>query len=92
MFLVLEFNSVVKVSLLLLQETILPKLPVPPLDDTMQKYLNNLRPLLIEHEHEQVKKIVDKFAGDSGLGRKLQLYLLNRRENMDNWVSAIPFN
>ncbi|ERL85815.1 hypothetical protein D910_03230 [Dendroctonus ponderosae] len=66
-------------------ETILPKLPVPPLEDTMRKYLNTLRPLLNEHEHEQVKKIVDTFAGDGGLGRKLQLYLLKRRENMDNW-------
>ncbi|XP_019767921.2 choline O-acetyltransferase [Dendroctonus ponderosae] len=71
---------------LIITETILPKLPVPPLEDTMRKYLNTLRPLLNEHEHEQVKKIVDTFAGDGGLGRKLQLYLLKRRENMDNWA------
>lgn len=53
----------------------------------MQKYLKTLLPLLSEDEHERVKKIVEKFAGEGGLGRKLQLYLLDRREKLDNWVS-----
>lgn len=56
----------------------------------MQKYIKTLQPLLNEEDHEKVKKIVEKFAGEGGLGRKLQLYLLDRRERMDNWVRFNP--
>ncbi|CAG9766802.1 unnamed protein product [Ceutorhynchus assimilis] len=52
----------------------------------MQKYIKTLQPLLSEDEHEKIKKIVEKFAGEGGLGRKLQLYLLARREKLDNWA------
>lgn len=67
----------------MLQEA-LPKLPVPPLEETLKKYEKALHTLLNEEEQKRVHSIVENFA--SGLGAKLQLYLLNRREKMDNWV------
>lgn len=50
----------------------------------MKKYEKTLQPLLKEQEQQRVHSIIEKFA--NGLGVKLQLYLLNRRERMDNWV------
>ncbi|KAL1517126.1 hypothetical protein ABEB36_000934 [Hypothenemus hampei] len=73
-------------KLSLLGDIQLPRLPVPPLENTMQKYLKTLQPLLSDKKHDEVKKLVDKFAGENGLGRKLQLYLLDRREKLDNWA------
>ncbi|XP_076259622.1 choline acetyltransferase isoform X1 [Rhynchophorus ferrugineus] len=64
----------------------LPKLPIPPLEDTMQKYLKTMQPLLNEKDHGKLTNIVNKFSGEGGLGRKLQLYLLDRREKMENWA------
>ncbi|KAJ8917224.1 hypothetical protein NQ315_012716 [Exocentrus adspersus] len=64
----------------------LPKLPVPPLERTLQKYEKTLRPLLNEHEQERLHKIVERFGAPGGLGPKLQLYLLDRREKTDNWA------
>lgn len=62
----------------------LPKLPVPPLEETLKKYEKTLQPLLNEQEQLRVHKIVESFK--NGLGAKLQLYLVGRREKMDNWV------
>nr|CAH7750026.1 unnamed protein product [Callosobruchus chinensis] len=64
----------------------LPKLPLPPLQNTLKKYEKTLRPLLSDQEHEKVQKIIEKFGGSGGIGVKLQLYLANRREKVDNWA------
>ncbi|GLV45383.1 Choline acetyltransferase [Carabus blaptoides fortunei] len=67
------------------KEPVLPKLPVPALEHTMYRYLDTMRPVLTDVQHERLKQIVDKFAGPDGLGPKLQLYLLDRQEKLDNW-------
>ncbi|VEN58237.1 unnamed protein product [Callosobruchus maculatus] len=69
----------------------LPKLPLPPLQNTLKKYEKTLRPLLTEQEHEKVQKIIEKFGGPGGIGVKLQLYLANRREKVDNWVRLFEY-
>lgn len=48
----------------------LPKLPIPPLEDTCQRYLTALEGLQDESEHEQTKKAVAEFL--QGDGPKLQ--------------------
>ncbi|KAG5899423.1 hypothetical protein JTB14_033616 [Gonioctena quinquepunctata] len=64
----------------------LPKLPLPPLEDTLRKYEKTLRPLLSDQDQDRVHKIIESFGAPGGLGPKLQLYLENRREKMDNWA------
>lgn len=64
----------------------LPKLPVPPLERTLEKYEKTLQPLLNEASKERLRNIIEKFGGPGGLGPKLQLYLLQRQQKTDNWV------
>jgi pyrroloquinoline quinone (PQQ) biosynthesis protein C len=73
-----------------LQEAPLPKLPVPSLEQTMDKYEYTMRPLLNTEEQRKLKHLIEKFSGPGCLGRQLQLYLLDRQEKMDNWVSVCP--
>lgn len=63
----------------------LPKLPVPQLMKTMEKYEKTLRPLLDESEQKNIKIMIEDFC--NGLGPKLQLYLLEKQKICDNWVS-----
>ncbi|XP_066141678.1 choline O-acetyltransferase [Euwallacea fornicatus] len=52
----------------------------------MNKYLRTLKPLLDEEEHGKITMLAEEFSVEGGLGRKLQLYLLDRREKTDNWA------
>lgn len=45
-----------------------------------------MRPLLDQNEQARLKKIIETFGGPGGHGTKLQLYLEDRKEKMDNWV------
>ncbi|KAG4067014.1 hypothetical protein HA402_000005 [Bradysia odoriphaga] len=63
----------------------LPKVPVPPLEQTMTEYLRALEPVLTQQQHDKTKMIVKNFI--NGLGPILHEYLQEKRENEDNWVS-----
>lgn len=65
-------------------QTKLPKLPVPLLERTMKLYLETLKPILNEKQHEHVRKLVADFT--NGPGVILQEILIERREEYDNWV------
>lgn len=65
----------------------LPKVPVPPLEQTLSEYLRILEPVLTHQQHDKTKLIVKNFT--NGLGPILQEYLQEKRENEDNWVSNI---
>lgn len=67
----------------------LPKLPIPPLEQTLKKYEKTMRPLLDEAGRTRLKTLIEKFGGEGGLGPKLQLYLLDRQQKLDNWVCSI---
>ena len=45
----------------------LPKLPIPPLEDTCQRYLRALHCLQDEHEHAVTKAAVQEFLQNDGL-------------------------
>ncbi|KAF6207655.1 hypothetical protein GE061_016102 [Apolygus lucorum] len=64
----------------------LPKLPVPDLEQTMGRYLDNLKPLLTESQFEKTRLLVQEFADPDGPGPKVQTELLQRRETHDNWA------
>lgn len=56
----------------------LPKLPIPPLEDTCKRYLNALRGLQDDDEHATTTRIVQNFL--EGDGPVLQ-------ERLEEWAS-----
>lgn len=64
----------------------LPSLPVPELEVTMQKYLAQVEAVAPSHL-DQTRTLVKAFL--AGSGPKLQQRLLERRQNVVNWVSTL---
>uniref|UniRef100_A0A8C6X690 Choline O-acetyltransferase n=1 Tax=Naja naja TaxID=35670 RepID=A0A8C6X690_NAJNA len=88
-----------------LNTRVLPKLPVPPLQQTLNRYLQCMKHLVTEEQYKKTKTLVEKFGAPGGQGEFLQKKLLERHEQMDNWVlqywlddmylnnrSALPIN
>uniref|UniRef100_A0A7M4ETD7 Choline O-acetyltransferase n=1 Tax=Crocodylus porosus TaxID=8502 RepID=A0A7M4ETD7_CROPO len=69
-----------------LKEKTLPKLPVPPLHQTLHMYLKCNKHLVPEGQFRKTEAIVEQFGGAEGLGELLQQKLLERREKSGNWV------
>uniref|UniRef100_T1IJQ1 Choline/carnitine acyltransferase domain-containing protein n=1 Tax=Strigamia maritima TaxID=126957 RepID=T1IJQ1_STRMM len=65
----------------------LPRLPVPTLQQTFQKYLKTIKPVISENEYAQTEKLVRDFTGTGSLGEKLQFLLEERAKNTENWLS-----
>jgi carnitine O-acetyltransferase len=70
-------------------EESLPKLPVPTLEETTQRYLKSVHPLLSSAEFENTKKAVESFIQPGGVGHQLQERLVKRREDpkIANWLT-----
>ncbi|NXN25369.1 CLAT acetyltransferase, partial [Nycticryphes semicollaris] len=64
----------------------MPKLPVPPLQQTLHMYLQCMKHLVPEEQFRKTKVIVEQFGIAGGLGESLQQILEERRENTTNWV------
>ncbi|KAH9512894.1 hypothetical protein Btru_036944 [Bulinus truncatus] len=65
----------------------LPKLPVPDLQGTMEKYLNFIKTVVTPQDYVRTKYIVDEFIKPDGTGQVLQEQLLKRQQCMDNWAT-----
>nr|XP_015818485.2 choline O-acetyltransferase [Nothobranchius furzeri]XP_015818486.2 choline O-acetyltransferase [Nothobranchius furzeri] len=65
---------------------VLPKVPVPPLKQTLDTYLKCIQPLVKDDQFKKTKAIVEKFGSPGGVGEVLQRKLLERREKTANWV------
>ncbi|XP_057885449.1 choline O-acetyltransferase [Melospiza georgiana] len=63
-----------------------PKLPVPPLQQTLHMYLQCMKHLVPEEQFKKTKAIVEKFGIAGGLGESLQKMLEERSEKTINWV------
>lgn len=63
----------------------LPKLPVPALDATLQKYLRTVRPLVSDEDFKQTQQYVEEFKKHPG--PVLQKYLEDRAAKEINWLS-----
>ncbi|NWZ75540.1 CLAT acetyltransferase, partial [Poecile atricapillus] len=63
-----------------------PKLPVPPLQQTLRMYLQCMEHLVPEEQFKKTKAIVEKFGIAGGLGESLQKMLEERSEKTVNWV------
>lgn len=62
----------------------LPKLPIPPLEDTCKRYLDALAGLQTAEEHEQTKEAVEDFL--KGDGPRIQEKLKTWAEDKDRCV------
>ncbi|NWR11701.1 CLAT acetyltransferase, partial [Paradoxornis webbianus] len=63
-----------------------PKLPVPPLQQTLRMYLQCMKHLVPEEQFKKTKAIVEKFGIAGGQGESLQQMLEERSEKTTNWV------
>ncbi|GAA5897769.1 hypothetical protein JCM8208_000256 [Rhodotorula glutinis] len=66
---------------------LLPKLPVPPLEDTLARYLKALEALQSPAEHERTKKAVKDFQEHEGpeLHHRLKEYAAGRASYIEEW-------
>ena len=67
-------------------QNLLPRLPVPKLSDSMQRFLRAVQPLIGQAEFEKTRTVVDDFI-NSGVGPKLQKHLEQRATMQDNWLN-----
>ncbi|ELK35237.1 Choline O-acetyltransferase [Myotis davidii] len=74
------------------EETELPKLPVPPLQQTLATYLRCMQHLVPREQFRRSQAIVQQFGAPGGLGETLQQKLLERQEKTANWVSEYWLN
>uniref|UniRef100_A0A4W3H9J2 Choline O-acetyltransferase n=1 Tax=Callorhinchus milii TaxID=7868 RepID=A0A4W3H9J2_CALMI len=65
---------------------VLPKLPVPPLQQTLDMYLNCIQHLVTAEQYKTTKAIVERFGAPGGIGDFLQQKLMERKESQTNWV------
>jgi len=62
----------------------LPRLPVPPLEDTLKRYLRSLRALQDDTEHDKTKAAVEQFLSEEG--PRIQEKLVEYAKDKDRYV------
>ncbi|KAI4875769.1 hypothetical protein NFI96_024285 [Prochilodus magdalenae] len=65
----------------------LPKLPVPPLKQTCDRYLAALEPIVDAEQLKHTQELVDQFQAPGGVGERLQKGLEHRARKAENWLS-----
>ncbi|KAF6070279.1 Choline/Carnitine o-acyltransferase family protein [Candida albicans] len=73
------------------QET-LEKLPIPDLVQTCNAYLEALKPLQTEQEHENTKIAVDKFLNGSGIGHYLDRELRQYAKTRPSYIEQFWYD
>lgn len=66
-------------------QAFLPTLPLPSLDETLERYLRSVRPLYDDDEYQRMEKLAEEFK--QTIGRKLQRYLYLKWMISSNYVS-----
>ncbi|KAH6920935.1 hypothetical protein HPB50_028078 [Hyalomma asiaticum] len=64
----------------------LPKLPVPPLQETLDRLWLSLQPILSEQELRASRQAIDKFGERGGEGEYLHRMLMYRYKRVENWL------
>jgi carnitine O-acetyltransferase len=68
-------------------QSLVPKLPVPSLQNLQEKYLKSCKPLLTEEEYANTQKTVQEFLGSDGFGQVLQNRLIEYDgQQKDSWL------
>lgn len=65
----------------------LPRLPVPKLGQTIEKYVKTVTPFLSENELKNTQRLLKEFSSENGIGPTLQQLLVKRAENSENWLA-----
>ncbi|XP_054285113.1 carnitine O-acetyltransferase-like [Macrosteles quadrilineatus] len=65
----------------------LPRLPVPQLQDTLNKCLRSIRPLVTPEQLAQTETVFRQFGEPGGVGSQLQQLLIKRAEKHENWLA-----
>ncbi|XP_037811824.1 carnitine O-palmitoyltransferase 1, liver isoform isoform X1 [Lucilia sericata] len=63
----------------------LPRLPLPTVHETMQRYLRSARPLLDDENYTRMERLANEF--ENTIGKKLQWYLVLKSWWSTNYVS-----
>ncbi|XP_015789561.1 choline O-acetyltransferase-like [Tetranychus urticae] len=69
----------------------LPKIPVPNLKDTLDRYLAHLKVVIPSSQYEQTRKTVDNFES-TGIADKLQKLLTELAEKSENWANQFWYD
>ncbi|XP_046845158.1 carnitine O-acetyltransferase-like [Xenia sp. Carnegie-2017] len=65
----------------------LPHLPVPPLQQSLSKYLLSVKCLVDDNDFNITKRIAEEFGKEGGIGEMLQEKLIERSRVEVNWIS-----
>ncbi|KAJ8024587.1 Peroxisomal carnitine O-octanoyltransferase [Holothuria leucospilota] len=65
-------------------EDSLPSLPLPPLQQTLHKYLESVKPFTTSEEFSETEQIVREF--EQGVGKELHEKLEEKAKNSKNWL------
>ena len=66
--------------------TKLPKVPLPNIKETMEKYLDAVVSFISPEDYDRAKRQVRDFLSHEEDVKKIELYLKKRNEEVDNWV------
>lgn len=64
----------------------LPLYPVPPLQQTLDKFLHSVQPLLSQKDLQHAERLVKQFSEKDGQGQKLQQLLEEKAKGTINWL------
>jgi Choline/Carnitine o-acyltransferase len=71
----------------------IPRLPIPTLQETADRYKRSLLPLLTRADYDRASTAVEDFIRPGGLGEKLQerLHALDKKEP-ESWLDTLWLN
>ena len=68
-------------------DELLPSMPLPSLEKTLNKYLESTKPFVNDNEYKATEKVVEEFK--NGIGSTLQHLLEQKAKRERNWVNFL---